>query len=200
MSPLRRRTGDTRSGTLACASMRYRGRDAASVPVLVRSEDQTGPTSPPTSRRPPEPSAVEVLMSWPAALSLGIPALIAVAGYLVTYRNNLRLSERKDRLDWINRQLAELCGPLLATASASSSAWRMFRRQYRPGAAYWGGDGPQPTPDEAAAWRLWMSTVLMPLNRQMRDVIVRSAHLLEEERCLTCCSTYARTSLPMKPS
>jgi hypothetical protein len=45
-----------------------------------------------------------------------------------------------------------------------------------------------------------MSTVLMPLNRQMRDVIVRSAHLLEEERCLTCCSTYARTSLPMKPS
>jgi hypothetical protein len=38
-------------------------------------------------------------VSWQAALSLGIPALVAVAGYLLTYRNNLRLSERKDRLD-----------------------------------------------------------------------------------------------------
>jgi hypothetical protein len=41
----------------------------------------------------------EVFVSWQAALSLGIPALVAVAGYLLTYRNNLRLSERKDRLD-----------------------------------------------------------------------------------------------------
>ena len=68
-------------------------------------------------------------MSWQAALSLGIPALVAVAGYLLTYRNNLRLSERRDRLDRVSRQLTEFYGPLFATASAGNAAWALFRSQ-----------------------------------------------------------------------
>ena len=102
-------------------------------------------------------------MSWQAALGLGIPALVAVAGFLVTYRNNLQLSQRKDRLDRINRQLSDFYGPLFATASASNACWLVFRRQYRPGGAFWDSAGPPPTSDEAAAWRLWITTVLMPL-------------------------------------
>jgi len=120
-------------------------------------------------------------MSWQAALSLGIPALVAVIGYLTTQRSNLRLNERKDRLERISGQLSDLYGPLFATSTASDAAWRTFRSQYRPGGGYWGGTRPPPTPDEEAAWRLWMTTVFMPLNRQMRDAIVRGAHLLEEE-------------------
>ena len=81
-------------------------------------------------------------MSWQAALSLSIPALVAVAGYLITYRNNLRLNERKDRLDRVTRQLSDFYGPLFATVSASQAAWEVFRNQYRPGGAFWDESGP----------------------------------------------------------
>jgi hypothetical protein len=121
-------------------------------------------------------------VSWQAALSLGIPALVAVVGYFIAYRNNLRLSQRKDRLDRVTHQLSDLYGPLLAVASAGNATWLAFRRQYRPGGAFWGKSRPAPTPEEAAAWRLWMTTVFMPLNRRIRDVIVDHADLLDEER------------------
>jgi hypothetical protein len=119
-------------------------------------------------------------VSWQAALSLGIPALVAVAGYLLTYRNNLRLSERRDRLDRVSRQLSEFYGPLFATASAGNAAWALFRSQWRPSGSFWDEVGP--TPDEAAAWRRWMTTVFMPLNRRARDLVVDHADLLDEER------------------
>jgi hypothetical protein len=121
-------------------------------------------------------------VSWEVVLSLGIPATVAVVGYFLTYRNNLRLSRRKDRLDRVTRQLSDFYGPLFATASASDASWHTFREQVRPGGAFWDRPGPPPTPEEQAAWRLWMTTVFMPLNRQMRDVIVDHADLLDEER------------------
>src|SRR3954454_12567147 len=80
-------------------------------------------------------------MSWQAPLSLGIPALVAVAGYLVAYRNNLRLNERKDHLDRVTRQLSDFYGPLFATASASKAAWMVFRSLHRPGGAFWDKPG-----------------------------------------------------------
>jgi hypothetical protein len=125
---------------------------------------------------------VEELVSWQAGLSLGIPALVAVVGYLITYRNSLRLSQRKDRLDRVTRQLSDFYGPLFATASAGKASWLVFRRQCRPGGSFWDKPGPPPTPDETAAWRLWMTTVFMPLNRRMSDAIVNHADLLDEER------------------
>jgi hypothetical protein len=118
-------------------------------------------------------------MSWQAALALAVPALVAVVGYLLTYRHNLSLAERNDRLDRVTRQLSDFYGPLLALSNADQSAWRVFRTRYRPDIpGFW--DDPPPTDDEAAAWRLWMTTVFMPLNRQMRDLVVKRADLLEE--------------------
>ena len=102
-------------------------------------------------------------------------------GYLLAYRNNLRLNQRKDRLDRITRQLGDLYGPLYALASSSAAAWLVFRSQYRPGGAFWSSFRSAPTEDEAAAWRRWMTTVFMPLNRRLREAIVEHIDLLEEE-------------------
>lgn len=44
-------------------------------------------------------------MSWIAALTLAVPAVVAVVGYLLTCQNNLRLAQRKDRLDRVTGQL-----------------------------------------------------------------------------------------------
>jgi hypothetical protein len=49
---------------------------------------------------------------------------VAVIGYIGTYGNNLRLAQRERRLERINRQLAELYGPLLARIEANHRAVR----------------------------------------------------------------------------
>jgi hypothetical protein len=104
---------------------------------------------------------------------------------LRTYRNNLRLAARNDRLARLNRQLQELYGPLLALVHAGNRSWDVFRSQYRPGGSYWGRP-PAPSEQEAHAWRLWVSTVFMPLNRQMRDAVVTHADLLVEDDVKSC--------------
>jgi len=118
-------------------------------------------------------------MSWQAALTLAVPVLIAVVGYVFTYVNGVRLAARKDRLDRVTRQLSDFYGPLLALSSANAAAWETFRRRHRPGMGFW--NDPPPTPDDAAAWRLWMTTVFVPANRRMRDVVVNKADLLDED-------------------
>jgi hypothetical protein len=124
---------------------------------------------------------VTSLQAW----TLGVPATIAVVGLLATYWFNLRLARRKDRLEWVNEQLKDLYGPLLALVSAADSAWRTFRDQYRPQGGYWSQDRP-PTDEEAQAWRRWMTNVFMPLDRQMRDLIVSKAHLFDETEIPDC--------------
>jgi hypothetical protein len=48
-----------------------------------------------------------------------IGVCIAVIGYFVKYRFDLRLAQRNDRLERINRQLSEFYGPLLALTRSS---------------------------------------------------------------------------------
>jgi hypothetical protein len=131
-------------------------------------------------------------MDWTTGLTIAVSVLLALGGYLATYTYNLKLAQRKDRLDRVNQQLSELYGPLLALASASGACWIAFRQRYRPSAlSFWDSD-PTPTTHEAAAWRIWMTEVFMPLNERIADVITQRAHLLDEsdmpESLLTACA------------
>jgi hypothetical protein len=114
-------------------------------------------------------------MDWKTAATI----FVALVGFLVTYVVNLRLARRKDRLERINEQLRDFYGPLYALEISARSAWTEFRNQYRPGGGpYWHQD-PPPTAEEAEAWRTWMKSVFMPINRRMRDVVVAKAHLID---------------------
>ena len=121
-------------------------------------------------------------MDWSTAAPIAVSILLAVAGYLATYLYNLKLSQRKDRLDRVNQQLSDFYGPLFALASSGNSAWRAFRGRYRPESRSFWGDEPPPTPEEEAAWRLWMTEVFMPLNLRVVDLITRHADLLDESQ------------------
>jgi hypothetical protein len=121
-----------------------------------------------------------------AALTIAVPALVAILGFLAAYLNNLRLASRKDRLDRINRQLSDFYGPLLSLSEAGNGAWRAFRGRWRPGPGSYWTESPPPTDDEKAAWRLWMTTVFMPLNRRMRDIVIGKADLLDEDEMPSC--------------
>jgi hypothetical protein len=112
--------------------------------------------------------------------------LVAIGGSTAAYLNSLRIASRKDQLDHVDRQLRKLYGPLFALNHVSNIAWRAFRQKYRPGAeSYWRTD-PGPTPEDEAAWRLWMSTVFMPLLLRMEEVILEHSDLIEEQDMPRC--------------
>jgi hypothetical protein len=122
-----------------------------------------------------------IVMNWGTAIPVLATVLVAASGYVVTYLNNLRLSQRKERLERIDRQLRELYGPLFALTITSEAAWKTFRSIYRPGGPYWDLDNHNPPNErEAAAWRLWIAEVFMPINEQMVLLIQEHADLLEE--------------------
>jgi hypothetical protein len=127
-------------------------------------------------------------MEWPQIATLSVTVVLAVVGYLATYLNNLRLAQRKDRLDRVERQLREFYGPLLSLSESSTRAWQAFRSKYRPGRSFWrpGHEHDQPTADEAVAWRAWMMSVFSPLNEETARLITAHADLIEEPEMPEC--------------
>lgn len=104
--------------------------------------------------------------------------VLALAGYFVTYLNNLKLERRRARLERVNRQLKELYGPLLALVKEGEAVLRDFRAEFYPGRdIYWGTEN-EPTEKEAAEWRLWISEVFMPINLQIEKVIIQNTDLV----------------------
>ncbi|MEM9275424.1 MAG: hypothetical protein AAGA80_21020 [Cyanobacteria bacterium P01_F01_bin.143] len=124
-------------------------------------------------------------MDWRIAATVITSVFLAFAGYIATYLNNLRLLRHKEQLNRVNRQLREFYGPLFAIRQVSSVAWRAFRSLYRPGKPFWNKES-QPTEEEAAAWRLWMSEVFMPLNTRIMEIIIENADLLDEKEFPEC--------------
>jgi hypothetical protein len=111
-------------------------------------------------------------------LPLLVTLAVAILGYALTYRANLRLAQRKDRLDRVNRQLAELYGPLFALAHASNRAFEHFRSVHWPDRTGFFQPGASVGQHELAMWRQWVTHAFMPLNRQMVEVVVRHSDLL----------------------
>ena len=120
-----------------------------------------------------------------AILTAIVTVLVALAGYLITYWNNVRLSQRAEQLERINKQLAEFYGPLYSLVSTGTQTWEAFRTKYRPGKSYF-ESYPPPTEEELKAWRLWMATVFMPQNIQMQELIESKTDLLIETDMPEC--------------
>jgi hypothetical protein len=116
-----------------------------------------------------------------------VGVVAAVLGYFVTYGTNLRLAQRNDRLERINQQLSDFYGPLLALTRSSGQSWQAFRQRYRPpgSESFWKND-PPPTLEDAAAWRLWMTTVFVPMHQRMMELVLNRAHLIEEPEMPPC--------------
>jgi hypothetical protein len=110
-----------------------------------------------------------------------VGVLVAAFGYIVKYTTDLRLAQRNDRLERINRQLSEFYGPLLAHTRSNEESWMAFRNRYRPpgSESFWKPDPPL-TREDVIVWRLWMTTVFMPVNQRMAELVLTRADLIEE--------------------
>ena len=118
-------------------------------------------------------------------LTTGAAAVVAFAGYWAKYLNDLTIARRKDRLERVSRQLSELYGPLYAHLCASDAAWKAFFDAYSPGPRSFWGDK-VPTEEQAAAFRLWMTSVFMPMNTAMVDAFTQHADLIDEDEMPKC--------------
>lgn len=110
---------------------------------------------------------------------------LALVGYLATYLNSVRIEQRADNLNRVNKQLSEFYGPLFALSQANDIAWRAFRSEYRPDGAFFSHLNP-PTEEEIIIWRLWMQTVFMPNNMRIYEIIISKADLLIEKDMPEC--------------
>lgn len=125
-------------------------------------------------------------MDCKTAATLFVAVLLAGTGYLAKYLNNLRIAQRKDQLERVSAQLRELYGPLYALARASSNTWLKFRKLYRPNVVNYWESSPEPSEEEATAWRLWMAEVFTPLNAKMARLVISHADLLDDRQMPQC--------------
>src|SRR3954452_13174373 len=120
-------------------------------------------------------------MTTAAVVTLAVTVVVAITGYVATYLSNRSLARRKDRLERLNRQLAELYGPLYALSQASGHAFEAFHERYWPRRRGFFVHGTQPSAEDLELWRRWMSVAFMPLNRRMVDLIVTHSDLLVDD-------------------
>lgn len=111
---------------------------------------------------------------------------LAFLGYLITYLNNLRLTQRKDRLDRVNRQLGEFYGPLFALDHASYIARQKFLQKYAAGRDAYFAEGVKLSAEELWVWRHWMRTVFMPINARIYELVLSKSDLLIEPNMPPC--------------
>jgi hypothetical protein len=142
-------------------------------------------------------------MSSAAAFSAAITVALALIGYLATYTNNLRLSQRQERLTRVSRQLSDFYGPLLALSNSNHQVYQeLLQRHTRPSGNPPFRDVTPPTEQEKLEWRLWFPTVFAPINRRIYELIVSKADLLIEddmpEVLLQFCSHAAGYEITLK--
>jgi hypothetical protein len=108
---------------------------------------------------------------------------LAFVGYLATYFNSVRLSQRQERLSRVNRQLSDFYGPLFALTEANNRIFSAFMATTATGPdgrSPFAVGGEPPTDDDLAEWRLWVTTVFLPNIKTIRDIVVERADLLAE--------------------
>ena len=98
-----------------------------------------------------------------------VTIVLALAGYMAAYLNGLRLAQRNQRLERVNKQLGDFYGPLYGLIDSETAVFKEFRNIYRPGKHFFSDEDP-PTDGDLEAWRLWMTTVFAPINNRMYEL------------------------------
>jgi hypothetical protein len=113
-------------------------------------------------------------------IAIIVTIVIAVVGYVATYITNILLSRRTERLNIINKQLSEFYGPLYSIVDTGDRVWKAFRDKYPHVDPNTEASEPNTgaLDEELEAWRLWMTTVFMPQNLQVYELITSKADLL----------------------
>ncbi|MBE2202259.1 MAG: hypothetical protein IAE79_26855 [Anaerolinea sp.] len=118
-------------------------------------------------------------------ISLLATIILALAGYLSTYWNDLRLTKRQEKLDLVNKRISEFYGPLFVATHTSGKAYHALLQKLGKRAVFTDETAPA-TERDIVEWRIWVKTVFMPNNLLMEKLIVDKAYLIREEQMPDC--------------
>ena len=128
--------------------------------------------------------------------TLIVTIILALAGYLVTYLNNLGLARRNEQLELVNKRINEFYGPLLIATQAGETAYttlvkKLGRQSILSGKAPPTGNELLETPlplseSEMKKWRIWFREVFAPLNEYREKLVLANAYLIREEAIPPC--------------
>ena len=120
-------------------------------------------------------------MDFQTTVTIITSVLLAIAGFLFAYFNNLSLEKKKNRLERVNKQLNDFYGPLLAVVQSNQLAWDNFIAKYDNNPDFY-KKKENPAPQQVAEFHHWMTTVFMPNNERLYEIIINQTSLLEEDR------------------
>lgn len=115
--------------------------------------------------------------SFSRHITIGIFVAIVTAavGYLVGIADD----HRKKDIDFVDRQIERLYGPLYALSNATHVAKeRLFASRQSCSPDYF-DPGCPPNAQDVERWRRWLSKVLQPMNILMEKAIIENAQLIE---------------------
>jgi hypothetical protein len=117
----------------------------------------------------------------PRAIALPVFLLIvgAVATAVGTYFVGFADDRRKREIGFAEQQVEKLYGPLFALSQATKKVSEdLFASRHNPGQDYFDPNDP-PYEQEVEKWRLWIKTILQPMNVMMEEAIIKNAQLIE---------------------
>jgi len=115
-------------------------------------------------------------VSTALVVSAATAIFVATASYVGTYVNTWLAAQRSDRIERLSAQLRDLYGPLAALLTSTDALYKVWRSRQLPVLTGWKNSSEQ----EREEWRHWMTTVFMPLNRRMSQIVTTHADLIEE--------------------
>jgi len=119
-------------------------------------------------------------------VSLISTILLAFIGYIVSYLNNLRINKRKDRLDYVNKQLNEFYGPLYVITQSSEITYEALREvTAKRGNRYINQEAPKKKGD-LSQWEIWLKEVFIPTYDILDKLIIEKSYLIEERDIPDC--------------
>lgn len=136
--------------------------------------------------------------TWAAVWALVASVVAAVAASVSNLAANRRMARLQSHLDFVNAQLKDFYGPLLATSEALEQAWVIFRDHYKSEASsdlFWDPEHP-PTREARAIYQNWAETIFLPLNEKLIEIVSTRLDLIIEQgmpRCLTDLYAHALT-------
>jgi hypothetical protein len=69
-------------------------------------------------------------MTGEMIITISVTILLAFSGYIAKYLNDLRVAQRKDRLERVNQQMRDLYGPLFSLSNVSTITWKEFQEEF----------------------------------------------------------------------
>jgi len=96
--------------------------------------------------------------------------------FILNQRAQITLERRQARLLLVSSQLRDLYGPLNALVDVNERLWEALRDETLPAK-------PERQPAGGGEeWNRWRDSVLMPVSREMRDLILKRPDLLIEDQ------------------